>query len=105
MYCRSCGHKLNPNQAICLNCGVGISHSAGSGSGDAWVPAGKDKITAILFAFFLGGFGIHCFYLGENKKGILRLLTCWFGLGGILALVDFIRMLVGNYEVNPDKLI
>ena len=36
----------------------------------------KVKITAALLAFFLGGFGIHKFYLGE-KGGVLRIiLTC-----------------------------
>lgn len=131
MYCKSCGQPINDNQAICLNCGVkvgeGTKHCANCGKElqpnaavclncgaavaktvaptDSWTPAGKDKLTAILLAFFLGGLGIHCFYLGEKKKGILRLLTSWFGLGGILALIDFIKMLFGSYEVNPDKLI
>ena len=36
----------------------------------------KDKTTAALLAFFLGGFGVHKFYLGE-KGGVLRIiLTC-----------------------------
>lgn len=74
-------------------------------STDSWVPAGKDKMTAILLAFFLGAFGIHNFYLGESKKGILRLLTVWIGLGYILGIIDFVRMLIGSYEVDPNKLI
>lgn len=102
-YCANCGKELQPNAVVCLNCGVAVTPQ--KTPGDSWVPAGKDKITAMLLAFFLGGFGIHCFYLGESKKGVLRLLTCWFGLGSILALIDFIRMLAGSYEVNPNKLI
>lgn len=132
MFCKTCGCQLNENQAICLNCGVKVGEGfrfcafcgaevnpnaavcltcgcptkgAGAAGADGWVPAGKEKIVAILLAFFLGGFGIHNFYLGETKKGILRLLTCWIGLGGILALIDFIKMLIGSYKVDPNALI
>ena len=110
-YCANCGKELQPNAVVCLNCGVAVTpqktelERSKKTPDDSWVPAGKDKITAMLLAFFLGGFGIHCFYLGESKKGVLRLLTCWFGLGSILALIDFIRMLTGSYEVDPNKLI
>ena len=69
-----------------------------------WLETGG-ILVAILLAFFLGGFGIHNFYLGETKKGILKICTCWIGVGGILALIDFIKMLIGSYVVDPDKLI
>lgn len=109
-YCANCGGQLAPNAVVCMNCGVaadfGATKKSGNGLGaDGWCPAGKEKIVAILLAFFLGGFGIHNFYLGESKKGVLRLLTCWFGLGGLLALIDFIKMLLNSYVVDPDKLI
>ncbi|WP_408648914.1 TM2 domain-containing protein [Tumidithrix elongata] len=40
---------------------------------------GKSKVTAILLCFFLGGFGIHRFYLGYTVIGIVQLLT----IGGL----------------------
>ncbi len=52
----------------------------------------KSKITAILLCFFLGGLGIHRFYLRQTGMGILYLLTA--GIVGIGALVDFIRLLI-----------
>ena len=110
-YCANCGGALSENAVACMNCGVAADFGAAKKSNDLgiaggdWCPEGKEKIVAILLAFFLGGFGVHNFYLGESKKGILRLLTCWFGLGGILALIDFIKMLIGSYVVDPDKLI
>lgn len=39
----------------------------------------KDKLLAGLLAIFLGGFGIHKFYLGCNKAGIIMLLLSIFG--------------------------
>lgn len=113
-YCANCGGELIPNAVACMKCGVaadfGVEKTRSGNAGftvadGGWCPEGKEKIVAILLAFFLGGFGIHNFYLGESKKGILRLLTCWFGLGGILALIDFIKMLIGSYVVDPDAII
>ena len=65
------------------------------------------KIAAALFAFFLGAFGAHKFYLGYTKQGVIMLLTFLFGfilLGipsmiiGIIALVEFILYLVKSDE-------
>ena len=56
----------------------------------------KTKVTATMLAFFLGGFGVHKFYLGE-PGGIWRiLLTCSIigaPVSGVWALVDFVRLL------------
>lgn len=56
----------------------------------------KSKTTATLLAFFLGGFGVHKFYLGQTGQGVLFLLTG--GLLGIGALVNFIQLLVKSQE-------
>ena len=37
----------------------------------------KSKAIAIILALFLGGIGIHKFYLGQAGQGILYLLFCW----------------------------
>ena len=125
MYCKNCGEQMNDNQAICLKCGVktgdGNRFCANCGKE---VPlnaevctscgvavkkptasyGGYDKITMALVCFFLGGIGIHNFMLGETKKGIVKIvLSLCLGIGGILALIDFIRILTDKYEVNPDK--
>lgn len=57
---------------------------------------GKSQLTAVLLSFFLGGLGIDRFYLGYTGIGILKLLT--FGVFGILALIDFIRILIGDLK-------
>ena len=135
MYCKNCGEVMNDNQAICLKCGVqkGVGnrfcHNCGSqlpegaavclNCGFAVVDEaakkaqeqanylnGKDKVTVALLCFFFGGIGIHNFMLGETKKGVFKIvMTCCFGIGAILALIDFIKILTDSYQVDPEKLI
>ena len=49
---------------------------------------------------------IHNFMLGETKKGIIKVaLLCCCGIGYILAIYDFIKILTDSYVVEPDKFI
>ena len=102
-FCANCGNTVpDPNATVCLNCGVAIKKGAGA-NGDYL--GGKDKMTMALICFFLGGFGVHNFMMGETKKGIVKIVaTCCFYLGGILALIDFIKILTDKYEVDPEKM-
>ncbi len=97
VYCANCGKELPPNADVCLNCGVAVKKT-GATYGN------YDKVVIALVCFFLGGIGIHNFMLGETKKGIVKIvLSFCFGIGSILALIDFIRILMDKYEINPDK--
>jgi len=58
----------------------------------------KDKIIATLLAFFLGGFGIHRFYLGQVGLGIVYLIFCWTFIPAVIAFIDFIGILVMSNE-------
>ena len=130
MYCKHCGSPVNANQAVCLQCGVkvgdGTSHCHHCGcplndhadvclSCGVAVPKktgataylnGQDKLVMILLSLFLGGFGIHNFIMGENKKGLFRVITTFCcGIGWIFALIDLIKIATGSYVVDPEKLI
>ena len=78
-YCFECGSIIRANAEICPNCGVRQPVDR-DGS--------RNKVVAALLAIFLGGFGIHKFYLGKIGQGILYLLFCW----------TFIPALVGFFE-------
>lgn len=96
VYCANCGKNIDPNAEVCLNCGVAVKKVANYG--------GYDKIVLAIICFFLGGIGIHNFMLGETKKGIVKIVFSFcFGIGTILALIDFVKILTDKYEVNPDK--
>ena len=61
----------------------------------------KNKTTAALMAFFLGGFGGQFFYLGKAGKGVLCLLFFWTFIPAVIALIDFIRFLsMSEQEFN-----
>lgn len=61
----------------------------------------KDAVVAILLDFFLGGLGIHRFYLGTKPMtGIGYILTCG-GIFGIVPLVDFIVLIIDHDDISP----
>jgi hypothetical protein len=106
-YCSNCGNPVAPNAAVCLSCGVAIQKPAAKGSvangsvANGEYLGGQDKVTMALVCFFLGGFGIHNFMMGEKKKGIIRIvLSLLCGIGGILALIDFVKILTDKYVVE-----
>ena len=81
---------------------------AGPQQGGYAAPAKKDKLAAGLFGLFLGTFGIHKFYLGYTKEGLIMLLVSLIGgvitcgvatvAVEILALVEGIMYLTKSDE-------
>lgn len=63
-------------------------------SSPAAAAEGKSQIIAAVLCFFVGGLGIHRFYLGYTWQGVVQLLT--LGGCGIWSLIDFIRILTGD---------
>ena len=70
-------HKRNASKP-------GKAADANGGGDRSW-------IVALLLCFFLGGLGLHRFYLGYNGIGLLMLFTG--GVFGVLWLIDFFRIL------------
>ncbi|MDD3692455.1 MAG: NINE protein [Oscillospiraceae bacterium] len=73
----------------------------------------KSKLAAGLLGIFLGGLGIHNFYLGYQKRALIQLLVCLIGgvvTCGIAAiameiwgLVEGIQILTGSIAVDANN--
>lgn len=86
-YCQNCGAETNPAAEVCLKCGVKLTVVAKTGD--------KSKLAAGLLGIFLGGLGIHRFYLGYVGIGIAQIIVTLitFGIGGIWGFIEGIMIL------------
>ncbi len=93
-FCQNCGAESHPVATICVKCGVQLASA---------IPFdAKSKVVAGLLGIFLGGLGIHRFYLGFTGIGLAQiavsLVTC--GIGSIWGLIEGILILTGS--INTD---
>lgn len=58
----------------------------------------KERIAAALLAIFLGGFGVHKFYLGNITMGIIYLVLSFTGITWLIGLVEGIIYLTKTDE-------
>lgn len=82
-YCSACAAVLHVTAETCPRCGA---RQQGAGS---LIPE-KNKTVAGLLALFLGGFGIHKFYLGRIGIGIVYLIFCWTFIPAFIAFFEAI---------------
>ncbi|MGA7243110.1 MAG: NINE protein [Terracidiphilus sp.] len=50
--------------------------------------ARRDEVVGILLALFLGGFGVHHFYLRRTGLGILYACFCWTPFPWVLGFIE-----------------
>ena len=81
-FCRDCGSVIHDRAEICPKCGVRQKMMPAVG--------GRNRASAAIFAFFLGGLGLHKFYLGQPGLGILYLLFCWTLVPSFVGLIETI---------------
>jgi len=97
-FCRDCGAAIHPKAEICPACGIRQLPMPGVIQLGSIAPNGRSKLAAVLLAFFLGGFGIHKFYLGQTGWGIIYLLLCWTFIPAFVALIEAVLLLVMSDE-------
>lgn len=122
--CPSCGATINPNVTECKYCGETISvlpQYQGQPMGQVPPQYGtpqvqqifvqqpvdqqpvapaktKNKVLAGLLAIFLGGLGIHKFYLGKIGMGILYIIFCWTYIPSFIGFIEGIIYLASSPE-------
>ena len=87
VFCRGCGKEIHSTAETCPQCGAMFK-----------VRGSKSRISAALLALFLGGFGIHKFYLGQIGWGIVYLIFCWTFIPALVAFIEFIIYLCTSDE-------
>lgn len=129
MNCKYCGQLIEESVKFCSHCGKSTAEeTVKAESANTYesipspavtpvppaAPAVEQKsrtvagLMGILFGIFLGGLGIHNFYLGYTKKGLTQLLICILGaclvvgplVSGIWCLVEGIMIVSGS--INTD---
>ena len=129
MNCKYCGQLIEESVKFCPHCGKSTAEEAPKAENTHTyesIPAPevtpvppavhnveqKSRTVAglmgILCGVFLGGLGIHNFYLGYTKKAVAQLLLCILGsclivgplASGIWCLVEGIMIIAGN--INTD---
>jgi len=94
-FCQGCAAALHVSATTCPQCGARQGGRAVQGE--------KSRIAAALLAFFLGGFGVHKFYLGRVAAGVLYLVFFWTFIPAIIAFVEFIIYLTMSDEAFAEK--
>ncbi|MBO5981783.1 MAG: TM2 domain-containing protein [Clostridia bacterium] len=62
----------------------------------------KKRVTAGLFAFLLGAYGVHDFYLGYTKKAILHLVMMIVSIfSAVLCIIPYFGFIVYFAIVLP----
>ena len=102
-FCPDCGEETQPAAVICVKCGVWLKQQAA---------AVKSKVAAGILGIFLGAFGVHRFYLGYTGLGLTMLLLSLVGgmltFGvvtgaiGVWGFIEGILILIGNINEDAD---
>jgi TM2 domain-containing membrane protein YozV len=102
MYCQKCGKEAAAEATFCANCGAPLRAAPmgpGYESGKAVSP--YSRLAALLLCIFLGGLGVHRFYVGKVGTGVAMIFT--LGGLGIWVLIDLIMIIVGGFTDSNGK--
>ena len=69
-------------------------------TGGPQTPGAEKKMVAGILGILLGSFGVHKFYLGYTKEGIIQLVVCLVTcyIGSIVGLIEGIIYLTKSDE-------
>jgi len=94
-HCQFCGAETQPQAFVCVKCGVRLSNAP---------QVGRSQLVAGLLGIFLGGLGVHRFYLGYTAIGVAQLFvtlaTC--GLGAVWGFIEGILLLTGALNTDAE---
>lgn len=110
-YCIMCGSKMEDSDNFCTNCGSNQKPSINNSvayqtSVQNNKQLDKSKIEAGILGIFLGGLGIHNFYLGNNTRGIIQIIItiCTCGYGALWGITEGVLILLGFIKEDSEGL-
>ena len=68
-YCPTCGQPTEKEAVVCVSCGATLAEPKPEIPQDA-----KSRIAAGLLGIFLGGYGVHNFYLKRTGRAVIQLV-------------------------------
>ena len=95
--CSECGKQVSDLATACPGCGAPPTGRPSAVATPILV-ARKSRSTAVLLALFLGGLGIHRFYLNQPGFGTVCLLFCWTLIPMVVGWIDGIYFLTMSDE-------
>ena len=98
-HCSKCGAEVLDDAVVCPKCGCELAATPVHDH----ETSEKDWLVTLLLCFFLGGIGVHRFYVGRIGSGIAMILT--LGGLGIWVLIDLIIVACGNFKDGEGKVI
>ncbi len=102
-YCPNCNESVKYDARVCPHCGADLEELK-----EHIDKPGKKRLYAILFAVFLGGLGIHNYYLKKYKCFYKELTISLLTVGLLLpiiyfvAIIDAIRMGTNSIKYDGD---
>ncbi len=112
-YCYKCGMQLKDDEKFCPNCGAKCktdedSRTTVSSADVVDIDTNADvsqksKLIVLLLWFFLGGFGIHNFYIGDTNRAIKELICTLLAFLIVPAIIFFVLWLQDLLRLLNDK--
>ncbi len=94
-YCVNCGELIYKQAELCPECGVEQPSTGGVRD--------SDQIIAGILAVLVGGLGVHKFYQGNMRNGVLYLCFFWTAIPAFLGLIEGILMLLADEQEYEEK--
>lgn len=95
-FCAECGEIIRLKAEICPKCGcrqVALMSGTGAVPGVV-ITEEKSRTTAAILAIFLGGLGLHKFYLGKPLHGAFYILFCLTFIPALIGLIEGVHYLL-----------
>jgi hypothetical protein len=93
-FCENCGKQLSDLAPVCPECGHPQNLS------DSYKSPKEHTVVALL-CFFMGGLGVHRFYVGKIATGLIQLFT--LGLLGVWTVIDMMMLGFGTFTDSEGR--